>query len=340
MVSAIVGAFTKKSVCSFGNLNGYVGTAITLLRVTSTTQLAVLEVGIDAPKAMASHMKMIKPDLAILTNIGLEHLNKLKNLKTVADEELEVFKAVDERGGTLIVNLDDRIIAKRHEAYSRARKIFYSLSASAPVRGCVRGRVVRPGLVQIKFPDRRSMNLWSLMHGTQNAQNLVAAVAFGYALNIPSATIRAGLARFRPPPFRSEMHRHGSCEIIADLYNAHPSSMRASLSDFSSSKTRKKKIAILGDMLDLGRQTISEHQKLATALRATRAHQVLLVGPAMKHAHARGTGRNSLHFANKKELIRHLSNADLANSQILIKGSRAMALEEVMEFVKSVKAPK
>lgn len=327
-----------------GSQNGFVGIPMTLLELRATHGAAVVEVGIDEIGAMIQHMEIVRPDLALLTAIGPEHLEKLQDIPTVAREEGIALDFTLKNGGAIAVNLDDPWI---HPLASKpGKKIGFSLpsdpSPSLPPDSLVAQIRAVTGTknerLEVSGQGWKNETFPLPLPGRHNARNLLAAIAVAKLLNFTPEEIRKGLATFIPAEGRSQLRElPGSLTVLCDYYNASPASMEAGfrvLSDLGAKATGStRRWAILGDMLELGAGEEQFHRELSSSLLSLGIERVLLYGPRMAwlsdELRKKGYAGDVAHFASHEELSRKLLSDLQPGDRLLIKGSRGMKMEEV-----------
>lgn len=336
ILSAILQGKWKSVLKTQGSQNGFVGIPMTLLELKESHDAAVIEVGIDEIGAMEQHLPLVEATVAVLTAIGPEHLEKLKDIPTVAREEGFALQYVADQGGLIAVNLDDEWI-KPHAALPRGSKIRYSLSGApdADLRGelsasldaiAVTGRGFQGARFELPMPGRH------------NAQNALAAIAIAVGLGLTEQEIRAGLAGFKAPEGRSQVRALADgTPVLCDYYNANPTSTEAALELLTQmASSGKRRWACLADMLELGPDELSFHRGLASKIRSLGVERVLLFGPRMKSL-AQELGGTAEHFETHAALASRLASELRSGDVVLIKGSRGMKMEEVWKLLESRK---
>jgi UDP-N-acetylmuramoyl-tripeptide--D-alanyl-D-alanine ligase len=318
--------------------NGFQGVPTTLLRLNTEQQAAVIEVGIDEPGSMIQHLGLVQPDAGLLTSIGPEHLEKLIDLETVEKEEGLLFKVLEERKGLAAVNLDDERIARQARQLKKALVVTYSLRTAAKVRGHLRVEgenifidVEGLGLPLVRFPVP--------LEGAHNALNLLGAIALSHGLGLTAAEMLAGLKTFTPPPGRSETHHWQGCKVLADTYNANPTSVEAALETLFSGKVPGETWVCLGDMLEMGSLEEELHRGLAGPILKHGVRHVLLFGPRMVHLADElkivGYQGTLEHFDAHEMMAARLRASAKAGDRILLKGSRGMRMENVWKALQA-----
>ncbi len=325
-----------------GSQNGFVGIPMTLLELRPEHGAAVIEVGIDEIGAMAKHLEIVRPTAALLTSIGPEHLEKLKDVATVAREEGKALQFTAASGGTVAISLDDPGIAPHWKNLNapEGSKLAYSISKeNASVPGVIFGEPsVSMTELQVTAPKWGTEIFPQPLPGRHNASNLLAALAIAYSLGLTADEARAGLATFKGAEGRSQVRElPGLISVICDYYNANPTSIRAGISLFGelSKKNGGGQHLCLADMLELGPDEERFHRELSRDLAPfgqSGAH-VYLFGPRMKWLEAElkttGFAGTVEHFATHMELAARLKGALLPKDTVLLKGSRGMKMEQV-----------
>jgi UDP-N-acetylmuramyl pentapeptide synthase len=289
--------------------NGELGVPRTLERLRAGVDVAVVEIGIDAPGDMARHVGIVAPDVAVLTSIGEEHLNLLGTVENVFREEAILFEATLARGGVAFAPEDDPWLARLKE---------------------------RPGVTLVPSdPERLDPALDCPLTHPYARRNASLACAVALHLGMPAAAIRPVLATLEPPEGRGqERILPEGTVVLLDHYNANPSSLRAGL---EAARLRAASASlplrlVLGDMLDLGTETVRAHEGMVADLRAAAAASLWLVGPEWSRLADRlaGAAGELRVFPDSAAAAREAAALRLPPSVVLVKGSRGMALERVL----------
>ncbi len=349
LLAALLRGKWKNVLQTQGSQNGFLGIPLTLLALKATHQAAVVEIGIDEPGAMADHLHIVEPTASIVTAIGAEHLEKLKDLETVAREEtLALTEPCLSHGAIAAVNLDDPWLSPLFKSLKGGKTLGFSLTAGShpAASNVLTGALENQG--EVSFLRTRGLGLdqerFRLpLEGAHNARNLLGALTLAKALDLTSAELQAGLQLFQPITGRSQTRRIPSgALILCDYYNANPASMRASLTLLSELASHRpssgRTWACLGDMLELGPEEERYHLEVAQWLIELKIKQVLLLGSRMRatfNALQNQKGLNSLHFPDAKSLAETLLKNISPSDTVLIKGSRSMRMEQVWESLHS-----
>lgn len=309
-----------------GNLNNLIGVPLTLLAMPSDAEIAVVELGTNAPGEVATLRAIAEPDVAVLTSIGEEHLEGLGDLAGVLREECDVFHGV-----TLAVvpSVHPEVVAI---AKTRANAVVSAGLAEADVAPSAWGLddEGRPWLevegVRCELPLR----------GAHQAANAMLAIATARACGVPIADAAAGMAAMPVPSMRGVWERLGDAVLINDAYNANPASMRAAIDLLSRVGEGRQRVAILGSMRELGAQSAQQHREVARAALASNADVIAVVGDfADAFAAEAPNDPRVIATAEFDALWPLLQDRLQRNAVMLLKASRGMKLERLVPFIHS-----
>jgi UDP-N-acetylmuramoyl-tripeptide--D-alanyl-D-alanine ligase len=312
-----------------GSQNGFVGIPMTLLELRSSHEAAVIEVGIDEIGAMEKHAELVGATAAILTAVGPEHLEKLRDVETVAREEAIALEAVAGAGGLAVANLDDPHV---RPVFARLPRSYgYSLHDAGSER-VLSGRVAA-GALEASGLGLSGERFALPLPGAHNAGNLAGALALARGLGLSADELRAGLATFAGAPGRCELRElPGRTPVLCDYYNSNPTSAEAALETLGELAAGRERWACLADMLELGPDEEAFHRSLAGSIISLGLEHVLLRGERMRwlesELRARGFRGTLAWHSTHEELARALA-AGARGGAVLIKGSRGMKMEEV-----------
>ena len=316
-----------------GSQNGFVGIPMTLMDLRIEHQAAVIEVGIDEIGAMKQHMELVGATASVLTTIGAEHLEKLRDIPTVAQEEGLALSAVAQSGGLVAISLDDPWIKPHAKTIRAGKKITYSLEEQgADLRGIYDSATdtLKIGSDSYALP----------LPGLHNARNTLAAIAVAIGIGLTPAEIQAGLKTFKPVSGRSEVKEIGEetqYRVICDYYNANPDSTAAGLLLLTKLAKTGKRFACLADMLELGPDEEKFHRELATVLMSEGTEHVFLHGTRMKalqdELKKRNFSKDVQHFESQDALAQAVMAKVRSGDTVLIKGSHSMKMEKVFDVL-------
>lgn len=308
-----------------GNLNNEIGVPLTLLGLASEHEAAVIEEGASHPGDIAYLTQFVKPTVAVVTNVSVAHLEGFGSLEAVARTKGEIYEHLA-AGGTAIINADDPKAGLWFTLASHHPVISFGLQNSSDVRGS--WQAGKP--LKIITPDGEvTVNLH--LEGRHNAMNALAATAAALAADASLADIQTGLESIRPVAGRLQW-KQGVCgvRILDDSYNANPASLSAALDVLAS--CQGERYLALGDMAELGSQTLAYHEQAGRQARASGVQQLYAVGKNTQYT-VEAFGEHGYHFPAQEELISRLKKDLHENVTLLIKGSRSAHMEKVVAAV-------
>lgn len=322
LINAVLSA-KYKVTATRGNLNNDIGVPLSILKITPETEIAVIEMGANHPDDIAKLVKVSQPDLGLITNVGKAHLLGFGSFEGVKAAKGELYKWLGARDGSVIfLNEDDPDLCGM-AAEQPSRKVGYGIkfqgaeilpaSAGEPfLRIKLDGKIIRTNLV-----------------GSYNATNVLAALTIGRYFNVHFDAAAEAIAAFVPTNNRSQMVRTESNMLIVDAYNANPSSMSAALNNFAS-VVADRKLALLGDMRELGADSVAEHEKIVRKVIAN-GFEAMFVGDEFRKALEALGAEGFKWFAGSEELAAHLAAHKMESATILVKGSRGIQMEKVLK---------
>ncbi len=320
-------------VSTVSNNNNHIGVPLTIFTANSKTEILVLELGTNHFNEIAYTSAIAKPDYALITNIGASHLEFLKNEKGVLKEKEALFKAAEINNGLILINIDDKNLFPLKKKYSNT--LSFGFNNTADVKGLITD-VDDTGKykVQIDYRDK-NFSFTSPLFGKSNAANLLAAVAVCLSMELSPREILNGIKKLKPAKQRLDVKKFKNILLVDDTYNANPQSMKSALELLHSVKKYDKKIAILGDMFELGTKSKELHKSLKKEIQQNKIDVVFTIGKQMKYLFDELNKKNiySVHFADRNSLQTMIKNYDFTKSIVLVKGSRGMKMEE---FVKTI----
>jgi UDP-N-acetylmuramoyl-tripeptide--D-alanyl-D-alanine ligase len=317
-----------------GNLNNHIGCPLTLLGIESQHQAAVVELGTNHPGELSVLVKMAQPDHAVITNIGGAHLEFFKTREGIAREKLAIFEGA-RANGCLYKNLDDPLIAAFRDGQRKV--VTYSLKMPADVTGKLLN-TDRFGNGSWRLNDKTSIQM--RLPGVHLICNALAASAVALNLGFSEAEIKDALENYTATDKRMQVMERNGITIINDAYNANPVSMQAAFDSVAAMKTEGRLFLLLGDMLELGEISPEAHAKILQSASKVNPRFVILLGAQMQQAVTKlDAAKRGIfkpvtnHAAAAKELQNQIKPGDV----LLLKGSRGMALEKVLDLMNSGK---
>ena len=305
-----------KTHCTQGNFNNHIGVPITLLRMPQDTEVAIIELGTNSPGEIEELCAIADPNYGLITNIGKEHLEGFGTLEAVAKEESEIYHYLLKNGGCAFINTDDEWLTRM------SRSIEHKIKFSK--QDCTISALVPA----IAF-TYKSMAFTSPLMGDYNLDNIVTAIAVGEHLNVELADIRDAIVAYKPDNNRSQLLEKGTNTLLLDAYNANPSSMQVAISNFAK-MPQKDKVLILGDMFEMGPTANQEHDELLQWASNFGFTKIYTLGD---HFAAISGNSGCTTSPTMKELGKQIQDANYQNTAFLIKGSRGMKMERVLEHL-------
>jgi len=310
-----------------GNLNNHIGVPLTLLAIPADAEIAVIEMGANHQGEIDTLSRIAEPDFGLITNIGKAHLEGFGGIEGVKKGKSELYRFLAERKGTVFINADEPFLEEL--ALTVKRKILYGRGKTLD---CHIELLHDQPTLQVGFSDAdgTSYQGQSQLIGHYNLGNIATAIAIGLHFGVPGQDIKTAIERYTPENMRSQVIRKGSNTIILDAYNANPSSTRQALLTFGAISAPHK-VAILGDMLELGNAAHEEHQAIADLAFELQISTIIFVGT---HYGSIKLPAGAMHFPNAEALQTHLPATTFSNTHFLIKGSRGIKLETIVEAIK------
>lgn len=318
-----------------GNFNNRLGVPRTLLRLTKRHQMAVVEMGVDAEGQTTRLCEIAQPTLGVITNIGPDHLEFFGSLKGSARAKAELLACLP-NDGTIVLNADDDFYGflKRQV---RSRELSFGMNRRAHVRASDIQNSGKHTMCEIHIRGRkRSRRLRLNVQGHHNVSNALAAVAVGQALGVSMEKIVSGLEKFRPVTMRSQVKSIQGLTIIEDCYNANPASMKAAITLLKDLGKGKPTIAVVGDMLELGKGAKAMHRDVGAFIADQSVSSLIVCGDLgneiARGARSRGMVESSIvRVKSSEQATAFLERIAKPGDVVLLKASRGMCLEKVLD---------
>jgi UDP-N-acetylmuramoyl-tripeptide--D-alanyl-D-alanine ligase len=293
-----------------GNFNNHIGVPLTLLSITPEHDMAIIEMGANHQGEIADLSKIAMPEYGYVTNFGKAHLEGFGSFEGVIKTKSELFQYILSTNGTVFVNREDEI---QIEKTVNNKKSFLS------------DKIFLEGANPFVVVNNNGLLIKTNLIGNYNFTNIKAAISIAEFFGVSNQKIKEALEEYHPTNNRSQIIEKGSNTIILDAYNANPTSMKAAISNLEEMDADYK-VAILGDMFELGSYSTDEHSKLANELSESNIDEIYLIGKEFSKAKT-----NKLKYYDSTEnFINDDILGKIKNSTILIKGSRGMALEKIL----------
>ena len=321
LVHAVLSS-TYKTTATAGNLNNHIGVPLTILRIPADTEMAIIEMGANHAGEIASYCKIALPTHGLITNCGKAHLEGFGSLEGVKKAKGELFDYLRTlTHGYAFVMWDYDYLQQMSKGISGIIK--YGTGEDVHVKGHVTQSLP---YMQVKITQGLNNGIiHTHLAGDYNLPNVLAAVTIGDYFKVPDEKIVAAIENYHPANSRSQVVQIGSNQVIMDAYNANPSSMKLAIEHFARINS-KNKILLLGSMAELGPETENEHKALVDEIKKHPWKYVALVGEGFKKS-----GHPYLQFDNSIQAKEWFQKAKIHDSHILVKGSRSMQMEKIME---------
>jgi len=314
-----------KVIATSGNFNNHIGVPLTLLSITDTTEIVVVEMGANHPGEINQLCQIADPNFGLITNIGKAHLEGFGSIEGIIKTKNELYQHLKGNSGHVFVNYNNNILMDLSRSISRST---YGFTTEAD-NVFVAGEANPYAEIYWQYSVDSKIMIKSQLIGNYNSENMMAAVCVGNYFNVGSDKIGSAISEYKPENNRSQIVETPNNTIILDAYNANPTSMEASIQNFALLKAKHKMI-IIGDMLELGGETDNEHQKIIQLLEKLGFKYVFFVGPRFsKHCNH----KSMRCFEDVTEAMAWLQQHFVKGAYILIKGSRGMQLEKLVEYL-------
>ena len=303
-----------------GNLNNHIGIPLTILKVKADAQMVIIEMGANHQKEIQAYCSYTQPTHGLITNCGKAHLEGFGGIEGIRKGKGELFGYLRENGGTAFLMNDYTYL---REMSAGINKIFTYGTRDADITGLIKDSkaFLEAGITRGADIDCIKTKLV----GEYNLPNILAAVSLGKFFKVPDDKIKQALENYTPSNSRSQLIEKDGNKIILDAYNANPTSMKAAIENFVKMEGENK-ILMLGGMMELGEASIAEHQSIISLINNYKWKKVVLVGGdyyKLTHAY--------INFENSIQAREWLQQQNFINTQFLIKGSRSMQMEKVLE---------
>ncbi len=321
LVNAVLG--TKfKTFATRGNLNNHIGVPVTVLSIDHTVELAVIEMGANRVGDIEQLCSICQPTHGFITNIGKAHIGTFGGFENIIRGKSELYQHLRSTDGTVFINSQNPILANMAKRFRNP--LFY------PSKGdyyhCER---VDDGHYLTLIAENGE-RVETKITGSYNFENAAVALTIGKFFGVDAHKANAAVASYVPGNMRSQIILKGTNTIILDAYNANPTSMEAAVNNLSR-MPESRKVAILGDMYELEDEAAAEHARMGAVLNQHGIKEAYLCGPLM--ASALATFPEGKYFRDKTALFTELKERPIRKAVILVKASRGMALEQVVEYL-------
>jgi UDP-N-acetylmuramoyl-tripeptide--D-alanyl-D-alanine ligase len=315
-----------------GNLNNHIGVPLTILSITQEHEAAVIEMGANHQKEIELLCNISQPSHGLITNVGKAHLEGFGGVEGVRKGKGELYDFLGRHQHIAFVNCDDPVLVNMALERGLDPIVYYGESDTSSL---VSGKIIENSpLLTLEWTDKRSERNHAVktqLTGEYNLSNILAAICIGLYFDIDPHRINAGISGYQPKNNRSQIMQTATNTLICDYYNANPSSMAVAI-EILGRLTAKHKVLILGDMFEMGQESAAEHEAVIKKALETDVDERIFIGPDFAGRRAVGAGRNVTFYTTVEEAIAAFKAHPIRNSTVLIKGSRGMALERLVEL--------
>ena len=311
-----------KTKATAGNLNNHIGVPLTLLSFDSTTEIGIVEMGANHQKEIEFLCEIAQPDFGYITNFGKAHLEGFGGVEGVIKGKCELYNYLSNNNKTVFINLSDSIQVEKSSGIKS-----FTFGVNKSNADVLITSVTANPFVEVTFSNCK---ITSHLIGLYNSNNINAAIVIGVYFKIANEDIKAAIEDFVPDNNRSQLLNINSNVVILDAYNANPSSMVVAIENLLQLE-RPKKIAFLGDMFELGSESLDEHKNIVDLLTNQKNVTTYFIGnyffkSKLEHSHMN-------FFETFDSFTETASKLKFENATLLIKGSRGMALERLLEYI-------
>lgn len=326
LINAVL-AQKYKTFATKGNLNNHIGVPLTILSLNSQTEIAVIEMGANHQKEIEFLCNIAQPTHGLITNIGMAHLDGFGGFEGVKKGKAELFAYLKNHDGIAFINSDNPYIMEMSEKAGLNKVIYYGTEAT----NTVSGKLLKsdPFIELSWLSEAESFNTTIHLTGAYNFENILAAILIGKYFEVNPDQINAGLSGYLPNNNRSQITKTASNTVICDFYNANPSSMTAALKNIELLSNDNKTI-IIGDMFELGQESLEQHKLIIEQAEKLPVNTLIFIGHHFLEAKQVNKGH---FFGTPAEAQAFLKEHPISNSLILLKGSRGMALEQLLPLL-------
>ena len=308
-------------IATKGNLNNHLGVPITLLSMNIETEIGIVEMGANNLKEIELLCNIAEPDYGYITNFGNAHLEGFKSVEGVIKGKSELYKYLISKNKIIFFNKDDEIQKYLIHNYNKT----YSFGTLTKADTIISSSIVDDNII-VKYKENY---INSNIYGEYNIDNLSVAISFGEYFNVNIYQIKNGIENYIPNNNRSQVVLKNNNKIILDAYNANPTSMELSIKSFYNLNDSKK-ILILGDMFELGKKNLEYHQQIINQIESLDFEKIYVVGKNFKSTNF---SKKVKSYDTTEKLKVEIEKLNLNNYTILIKGSRGMQLENILNSI-------
>lgn len=327
-----------KTYATQGNLNNHIGVPLSILAINKQHEAAVIEMGANHQKEIELLSSIAQPSHGLITNVGKAHLEGFGGIAGVRKGKGELYDFLaSAKNGITFVNSDDPVLVAMASERNLHPIVYYG---DADPSGIVSGKIIgNDPLLTLEWTDRRNEHSYIVqthITGEYNLPNILVAIAIGRYFDIDPVAINAGINGYQPNNNRSQITHTATNTLICDYYNANPSSMAVAIENLGKLDAAHK-VLILGDMFEMGEEAAAEHEAIIKKAFEAGVNERMFIGPEFQKAaqsidYRPSTIDNAVFYPSVESAAEYLKNEPIRNATVLIKGSRGMALERLVEL--------
>jgi len=326
LVNAVL-AERYKTFATFGNLNNHIGVPLSILSITDDVQVAVIEMGANHQKEIELLCTIAQPTHGIITNVGMAHLDGFGGFEGVKKGKAELYAYLKETHGYTFINRDNPHLLEMSTAAGLNKLIYYGTENGNTIKGTLKSS---DPFIEVDWTNHEvSSAVKTNLTGSYNFENILAAICIGDFFDMSPEEINTGLSNYQPKNNRSQLTKTEKNTVICDFYNANPSSMTAALKNIAV-LSADKKTAILGDMFELGPESLGQHEIIAKQAAESSLDQIIFIGKDFFHHKNDVKG---IFFETPAEAAIFLQENPIEDHLVLLKGSRGMKLESLLQYL-------
>ncbi|TCC93669.1 UDP-N-acetylmuramoyl-tripeptide--D-alanyl-D-alanine ligase [Pedobacter frigiditerrae] len=315
-----------KTFATKGNLNNHIGVPLSILSMQSDIEIAVIEMGANHQKEIEFLCEIAQPTHGLITNVGMAHLDGFGGFEGVKKGKAELFAYLKAQHGFAFINRNNPYLLEMSERADLNKVIYYGTEKENAVSGELKNS---DPLIEFNWSTKgKNHEAKANLTGTYNFENILAAICIGNFFDLTPSQINNGLANYFPTNNRSQLTKTENNTLICDFYNANPSSMTAALNNLKA-LSAEHKIAIIGDMFELGAEGPEQHE-IVVELAAQNELSTLFIGKSFYEFKDKYPGQ---FFSSPADAANHLQDNPIKGKLVLLKGSRGMALEQLLPLL-------
>jgi UDP-N-acetylmuramoyl-tripeptide--D-alanyl-D-alanine ligase len=313
-----------RTIYTEGNLNNHIGLPLTLLKINQDTEIAIVEMGANHAGEIERLCEIARPGMGIVTNIGKAHLEGFGSEEGIRKAKGELYDYIEKNRGVIFYNSDDLTLSAMAEGTQGTTLVKYGKTV-------MKATIVNNGALLGLSTLEPDLIVNTCLVGEYNLNNALAAIAVAGRFDVPNEDIMSALTEYKPTANRSQLVKTLNNTVIMDAYNANPSSMEVAINNFAKLDAENK-LLILGDMLELGNDSLEEHRRIMNIIThhsLWKKGEIILIGSMFSQL----KDEIALYFANSNEAGEYLKNRHIKSCTVLVKGSRGTALEILLKYL-------